>query len=74
MEEFFRRIGRFEDAPLHEAPSFDEVCQYFEEHGMKLLGPPPAGWTMEDGMMTPPAFEAAVSVPEADLSVMSIHR
>ena len=58
MEEFFRQIARFEDSPLHEAPSFDEVCRFFEEHGMKLLGPPPAGWTMEDGMMTPPASPA----------------
>jgi hypothetical protein len=55
IEEFFRRIGRFEDSPIREVPSYDEACRFFEEYGMKLLGPPPAGWTMEGAMMTPPA-------------------
>jgi hypothetical protein len=55
MEEFFRQIARFEDSPLHEAPSFDEVCRFFEEHGMQLLGPPPEGWAVEDGRIISPA-------------------
>lgn len=55
MEEFFREVGRFDDPPIHEALSFDEFCRLFQAHGMELAGPPPEGWSIEDGRMLPPA-------------------
>lgn len=55
MEEFYREVGRFDDPPIHEALSFDEFCRLFEEHGMDLAGPPPEGWSVENGRMIPPA-------------------
>jgi DNA-binding transcriptional MerR regulator len=55
MEEFFREVGRFDDPPIHEALSFDEFCRLFQEHGMELVGPPPEGWSVEDGRIIPPA-------------------
>ena len=55
MEEFFRGVGKFDNPPIHEALSFDEFCQLFHEHGMELAGPPPPGWSIENGRMNPPA-------------------
>jgi DNA-binding transcriptional MerR regulator len=55
MEEFFREVGKFDDPPIHEALSFDEFCRLFQEHGMELVGPPPEGWSIEDGRIIPPA-------------------
>ena len=55
LEEFFRRIGRFENSPIQEVPSFDEACRFFEEHGMKLLGPRRQDGPWTGAMMTPPA-------------------
>ena len=55
MEEFYREVGRFDDPPIHEALSFDEFCRLFQEHGMELVGPPPIGWSIDDGRMIPPA-------------------
>lgn len=55
MEEFFRKVGGFDDPPIHEALSFDEFCRLFQEHGLELVGPPPIGWSIEDGRMIPPA-------------------
>jgi len=43
MEEFFREISKFNDPPIHEALSLDEFKRFFEDYGMKLLGPP-LGW------------------------------
>ena len=43
MEEFFRKVGEFRDPPIHEALSLDEFKRFFEDYGMKLLGPP-LGW------------------------------
>ncbi len=43
MEEFFREIGKYKNPPIHEALSLDEFKQFFENFGMKLLGPP-LGW------------------------------
>jgi DNA-binding transcriptional MerR regulator len=54
MEDFFREVGKFEDPPIHEALSFDEFCRLFQEHGMELVGPPPMGWSIEDGRIIPP--------------------
>jgi DNA-binding transcriptional MerR regulator len=54
MEEFYREVGGFDDPPVHEALSFDEFCRLFQEHGMELVGPPPIGWSIEDGRMIPP--------------------
>ena len=55
MEEFYREVGRFDDPPIHEALSFGEFCRLFQEHGMELVGPPPVGWSIENGRMIPPA-------------------
>jgi hypothetical protein len=55
MEAFFREVGKFDDPPIHEALSFDEFCRLFQEHGMELVGPPPEGWSVENGRMIPPA-------------------
>jgi DNA-binding transcriptional MerR regulator len=54
MEEFFRKVGGFDDPPIHEALSFDEFCRLFREHGLELVGPPPEGWSIEDGRIVPP--------------------
>ncbi len=62
MEEFFYELGRYDDPAIREPLSFDKVCRIFEEHGMKLVGPPP-GWSTEDGRMSPPA---AFSPPSAN--------
>ena len=43
MEEFFREISKFSNPPIHEALSLDEFKRFFEDYGMKLLGPP-LGW------------------------------
>ncbi len=55
MEEFFHEVGRFDDPPIHEALSFDEFCRLFQEHGMDLVGPPPIGWSIENGRMKSPS-------------------
>ena len=55
MEEFYREVGRFDNPPIHEALSFNEFCQLFQEHGMELVGPPPEGWRVQDGRMISPA-------------------
>ena len=55
MEEFFREVGKFNDPPIHEALSFDEFCRFFQEYGMELVGPPPPGWTVENGRIVPPS-------------------
>ncbi len=55
MEEFFRKVGEFDDPPIHEALSFKEFCQLFEDHGLELVGPPPAGWSVENGRIIAPA-------------------
>jgi DNA-binding transcriptional MerR regulator/quercetin dioxygenase-like cupin family protein len=55
MEEFFRELGEYNGKPhVHEALSFDELCQLYRDHGMDLLGPPLAGeWKVEeDGRIT----------------------
>jgi DNA-binding transcriptional MerR regulator len=54
MEEFFRKVGAFDDPPVHEALSFDEFCKLFADHGLELIGPPPEGWSIEDGRIIPP--------------------
>ena len=40
--------------PIHEALSLDELRRLFQEHGMELVGPPPVGWSIEDGRIIPP--------------------
>jgi DNA-binding transcriptional MerR regulator/quercetin dioxygenase-like cupin family protein len=55
MEDFFRSVGAFDDPPIHDALSFDEFCKLFEKHGLELVGPPPEGWSIQDGRMIPPA-------------------
>jgi DNA-binding transcriptional MerR regulator len=51
MEEFFREVGQY-GAPgpeIHEALLFDQFCRLFDEHGMKLTGPPLIGkWKIEE--------------------------
>lgn len=51
MEEFFREVGRYTGKPyVHEALSFGEFCRLFQDHGMKVVGPPLTGeWKVEDG-------------------------
>jgi len=39
LEQFFREVGRYTDAPIHEALSVEEMKQLFDAHGMRLLGP-----------------------------------
>jgi quercetin 2,3-dioxygenase len=55
MEEFFRKVGEFDDPPIHEALSFDEFRRLFQDHGLELVGPPPPGWSIEDGRIIAPA-------------------
>lgn len=55
MEEFFRELGKYDGKPyVHEALAFDEFCQLFQDHGMKVAGPPLVGkWKVErNGTMT----------------------
>jgi DNA-binding transcriptional MerR regulator len=54
IEEFFRKVGSFDDPPVHEALSFDEFCRLFQEHGLELVGPPPKDWSIENGRIKPP--------------------
>ena len=51
MEDFFREVGKYSSGPpIHEALSFDEFCRLFQDHGMKVVGPPLAGnWKVENG-------------------------
>lgn len=53
MEEFFRAVGKYNGKPyIHEALSIDEFRELFNEHGMKVLGPPLIGkWKVENGRM-----------------------
>ncbi len=53
MEDFFREVGKYNNGtPIHEALSFDDFCRLFNEHGMKVTGPPIVGdWKVEDGRM-----------------------
>jgi DNA-binding transcriptional MerR regulator len=53
MEEFFREVGRYQDPLIHEAMRFEEFRALFQDHGMKLAGPPLMGeWKVEeDGRM-----------------------
>lgn len=47
MEEFFRELGKYSPKPaFHEVLSLQEMHDFFEKHGMDLLGPP-LGWTEE---------------------------
>jgi hypothetical protein len=49
MEEFFREIGQYKESFVHEALSFDEFCRLFEDHGMKVMGPPLLGeWKVDE--------------------------
>ncbi|HEX4264651.1 MAG TPA: MerR family transcriptional regulator [Verrucomicrobiae bacterium] len=43
MEEFFRKVSTFKNPPIHEALDLDEFHRFFEDYGMRLLGPP-IGW------------------------------
>jgi len=44
MEEFFREIGKYDGRPaVHEALGVEGLKRLFDEHGMKLMGPP-LGW------------------------------
>jgi DNA-binding transcriptional MerR regulator/quercetin dioxygenase-like cupin family protein len=54
IEKFFREVGRFDDPPIHEALSFEEFRRLFQEHGLQLVGPPPEGWSVEQGRIIPP--------------------
>jgi mannose-6-phosphate isomerase-like protein (cupin superfamily) len=50
MEPFFRELGRYTTPPIHEVLSFDEFRQFFEVHGMDVVGPPLVGeWTVDEG-------------------------
>jgi DNA-binding transcriptional MerR regulator/quercetin dioxygenase-like cupin family protein len=53
MEEFFRAVGKYDGKPyIHEALSLDEFRELFNEHGMKVVGPPLIGkWKVEGGRM-----------------------
>ncbi len=53
IEDFFREVGKYNNGtPIHEALSFDDFCRLFNEHGMKVTGPPIVGdWKVEDGRM-----------------------
>jgi DNA-binding transcriptional MerR regulator len=62
MEEFFREVGRFDDPPIHEALAFEDFCRLFQEHGLELVGPPPEGWSVQDGRIIPPAGFSAPGV------------
>lgn len=46
LEEFFRKVGRYTDPPIHEALSVEEMVRLFDAHGMCLLGPGPV-WEEE---------------------------
>jgi DNA-binding transcriptional MerR regulator len=50
MEEFFRELGKYNGKPyVHEALSIDEFRQFFDSHGMKVLGPPLLGnWQVDE--------------------------
>lgn len=41
LEEFFREVGRFTDAPIHEVLSVEEMVRLFDTYGMRLLGQGP---------------------------------
>ena len=49
MEEMFRHLGHCNvGPPIHEVMLFPEFSGLFEDHGMKLLGPPLSGeWKVE---------------------------
>ena len=47
MEDFFRAVGNFKAKPPHEVLSLEELHQWFDAHGMDLLGPP-LGWKEEE--------------------------
>lgn len=50
IEGFFRELGKHVQPPVHEDLSFDEMRALFDNHGMKVVGPPLVGeWTIEDG-------------------------
>jgi mannose-6-phosphate isomerase-like protein (cupin superfamily) len=53
MEEFFRRLGKFNSGPpIHEVLSVDEFRSLFQQHGMEVAGPPLVGdWKIEGGRM-----------------------
>lgn len=50
MEAFFRELGKYDGKPyVHEALSIDEIRQFFESHGMKVVGPPVVGkWRVDE--------------------------
>jgi DNA-binding transcriptional MerR regulator/quercetin dioxygenase-like cupin family protein len=44
MEQFFREVGKYNGKPqIHEALSFAQFRQLFEDHELKLVGPPLLG-------------------------------
>jgi DNA-binding transcriptional MerR regulator len=59
IEAFFREVGKYatDGRPqIHEALSLAEMKRLFHDHGMDLVGPPAAGWTVdENGRIVPPA-------------------
>lgn len=55
MEEFFRELGKYNGKPyVHEALTIDEFRRLFDDHGMKVVGPPLVGeWKVdENGRIT----------------------
>jgi len=50
MEAFFRELGKYNGKPyVHEVLSIDEIRQFFEGHGMKVVGPPVVGkWQVDE--------------------------
>ena len=53
LEEFFRELGKYDrngKPQVHEALLFEEFCQLFQDHGMKVVGPPLSGeWKVDEG-------------------------
>ena len=49
IEEFFRRIGKFDGKPhIHEALNKAQMQALFHEHGMEITGPPLVGkWAVD---------------------------
>lgn len=50
MEEFFRELGKYHGKPpVHEALTLDQLRQLFDDHGMKMAGPPMLGeWKVDE--------------------------
>jgi len=50
MEEFFRELGKYHGKPLvHEALTLEQLRRLFDDHGMKMAGPPMVGeWKVDE--------------------------